>query len=129
MEYLPDEILNYLFLETLDFEDFDTWDEYDKYQRQVFDYYQQVGEVNREAGYTLGRIFNKPVADGRAHYMIVGTDGTTAHVWPLSVWDGYQDGTIADFDNRVSLVIAMKWVEQDEAIADMFRNTSEALGA
>ena len=50
MEYLPDEILNYLFLETLGFEDFDTWDEYDKYQRQVFDYYQQVGEASREAG-------------------------------------------------------------------------------
>ena len=129
MEYLPDEILNYLFLETLDFEDFDTWDEYDKYQRQVFDYYQQVGEANREAGYVLGRIFNKPVADGHAHYMIVGFNGETVHVWPLTVWDAYQDTTIADFNGMIPVDIAMKWVEQDEAISDMFRKTSEALGA
>ena len=95
-------------------------------ENAIFERYREIGKRAREQGTLLGRIFYKPVADGKAHYMVieVAPDEGFVQVAALPIWDGYEDRTIADLDDVLPIPVVQKWVDQQAAFDDMWSKAS-----
>lgn len=100
------------------------WDEHMRKEDAAWKFIVDRSAASKALDSWIGRAFTRGVADGKALYTIEEIDGNIANLQCWPIFDSYQDGTIAAMDNCVPLKVAQKFVEQEEAIAELFSGNS-----
>lgn len=102
-----------------DFDDINTWL---KFEESIWDWVFELDRLAQEHDTILGRYFTRPVADGKALYIVYQYDDEedTVDVMSVPVGDRWQDQVIAAMDNALPVKVAQKFIDSESAIKKLF---------